>query len=165
MLRGYQRMTSLQEIAESIWQGNTIVGTNGSAANDHGTYSFVILTNIANESPMLSVKCGGNLPNLAEYIDMNSHHPKRVALISALCIVCLLLTKYPRGPTTGVVPKLQFVLDSKSIAEDDLEWTYSQETSVFDYLKSDYTLLQGIQREIETLCMASKVSWVKGHQD
>jgi hypothetical protein len=42
---------------------------------------------------------------------------------------------------------------------------YSQETLVFDYLKSDYDLLQGIQREIETLPIASKVSWVKGHQD
>jgi hypothetical protein len=37
MLRGYQGTTSLQEIAESIWRGNAIVGTDGSAANDHGT--------------------------------------------------------------------------------------------------------------------------------
>jgi hypothetical protein len=94
MLRGYQRTTPLQEIAESIWQGNAIVGTDGSAANDHGTYSFVILTNIANESPMLSVKCRGNLPNLAEYIDMDSHHPEGAAHFSALWFVCLLLTKY-----------------------------------------------------------------------
>jgi hypothetical protein len=106
-----------------------------------------------------------NLPNLAEYIDMDSHHPEGAALFSALCFVCLLLTKYPRGPITGVVPKLQFVLDNKSIAEDHLEWTYRQETSVFDYLKSDYDILQGIQREIKTLPIASKVSWVKGHQD
>jgi hypothetical protein len=141
MLRGYQRTTSLWEIAESIWQGNTIVGTNGSAANYHGTYSFVILTYITNKSPTLSVKCGGNLPTLAEYIDMDSHCQKGVAIFSTLFFVCLLLTKYPRGPTTGVVPKLQFVLDNKSITEDDLEWTYGQETSMFDYLKSDYDLL------------------------
>jgi hypothetical protein len=165
MLRGYQRMTYLWEIAESIWRGNAIVGTNGSTANDHGTYSFVILTDLVNESPMLSVKCGGNLPNLAEYIDMDSHCPEGAALFSALFFVHLLLTKYPQGPITGVIPKLWFVLDNKSFAEDDLEWTYSQETLVFDYLKSDYNLLQGIQREIETLPIASKVSWVKGHQD
>jgi hypothetical protein len=54
--------------------------------------------------------------------------------------VHLLLTKYPQGPITGVIPKLWFVLDNKSFAEDDLEWTYSQETLVFDYLKSDYNL-------------------------
>jgi hypothetical protein len=95
MLRGYQRMTSLQEIAQSIWQGNAIVGTDGSSANDHGTYSFVILTDIANKSLMLSVKCRGNLPNLAEYIDMDSHCPEGAALFSTLCFMCLLLTKYP----------------------------------------------------------------------
>jgi hypothetical protein len=95
----------------------------------------------------------------------DSHHPEGAALFSALCFVCLLLTKYPRGPITGVVPKLQFVLDNKSVAEDDLEWTYGQETSVFYYLKSDYDLLQGIQCEIQTLPIASKGSWVKGHQD
>jgi hypothetical protein len=97
MLRGYQRTTSLREIAESIWWGNAIVGTDGSAANDHGTYSFVILTDITNKSPTLSVKCRGNLPNLAEYIDMDSHHPEGAALFSVLCFVCLLLTKYPQG--------------------------------------------------------------------
>jgi hypothetical protein len=82
-------------VAESIWQGDAIVGTYGSAANDHGTYSFVILTNIASEPPTVSVKCRGNLPNLAEYINMDSHHPEAAALFSTLCFVCLLLTKYP----------------------------------------------------------------------
>jgi hypothetical protein len=138
-------MTSLRETAKSIWQGNAIVGTDGSAANDHSTYSFIILTDTANESPMVSIKCGGSLPNLAEYINMDSHCPKGAALFSALCFVQLLLTKYPRGPTTGVVPRLQFVLDNKSVTEDDLEWTHGQETSVFDYLKSDYDLLQVIE--------------------
>jgi hypothetical protein len=102
---------------------------------------------------------------LNSYIDMDSHCPEGAALFSALCFVWLLLTKYLRGPITGVIPKLWFVLNNKSVAEDDLEWTYGQETLVFDYLKSDYDLLQGIQREIETLPIASKVSWVKGHQD
>jgi hypothetical protein len=65
----------------------------------------------------------------------------------------------------GNVPRLHFVLDNKSVAEDDLEWKFGQETSVFDYLKSDYDLLQGIQCEIESLPVASNVKWVKGHQD
>jgi hypothetical protein len=96
---------------------------------------------------------------------MDSHRPEGAALVAALCFVRLLVTKYPRGLTTGVVPSLSFVLDNKSVAEDDLEWTYGQETSVFDYLKSDYYLLQGIQREINTLPISSRVTWVKGHQD
>jgi hypothetical protein len=65
----------------------------------------------------------------------------------------------------GNVPRLHFVLDNKSVAEDDLEWKFGQETSVFDYLKSDYDLLQGIQCEIESLPVALNVKWVKGHQD
>jgi hypothetical protein len=165
MLHGYQLTQRFREFAEAIWRGDAIVSTDGSVANEHGTYSFVILTKVDQPSPTVAVKCGGNLPNLAEYIDMDSHQPERVALFAALCFVRFLMTKYPRGPTTGVVPSLSFVLDNKSVAEDDLEWTYGQETSVFDYLKSDYDLLQGIQREINTLPISSRVTWVKGHQD
>jgi hypothetical protein len=165
MIRGYQQTMSLQTIAESIWQGDAIVRIHGSAASNHGTYSFVILTNIMRESPTVSVRCRGNLPNLTEYINMDSHCPEAAALFSTLCFVQLLLTKYPRGPTTGNVPRLHFVLDNKSVAEDNLEWTFGQETSVFDYLKSDYDLLQGIQRELESLPIASNIKWVKGHQD
>jgi hypothetical protein len=51
------------------------------------------------------------------------------------------------------------------VAEDDLEWTFGQETTVFDYLKSDYDLLQGIQQQIKTLPITSHIKWVKGHQD
>jgi hypothetical protein len=85
----------LREIAEAIWRGDAIVGTNGSAANEHGTYSFVILTEVDQPSPTVAVKCGGNLPNLAEYIDMDSHRPEGATLFAALCFVRLLLTKYP----------------------------------------------------------------------
>jgi hypothetical protein len=152
-------------VAEAIQSGKAIIGTDGSAANDHGTYSFIILTNIDQESPTIAVKCGGNLPNLGEYIEMVSHCPEGAALFAALCFVRLLLAKYPRGPITGAVPSLCFVLDNQSVAEDDLEWKYGQETSVFDYLKSDYDLLQGIQCKIEALPIAARVNWVKGHQD
>jgi hypothetical protein len=33
-------------IVDAIWSGNAIIGTDGSASNDNGTYSFVILTDI-----------------------------------------------------------------------------------------------------------------------
>jgi hypothetical protein len=55
--------------------------------------------------------------------------------------------------------------DNQSVTEDDLKWKYGQETSVFDYLKSDYDLLQQIQGKIEALPIAARVNWVKGHQD
>jgi hypothetical protein len=87
ILRGYQRTTSLREIAESIWQGNAIVGTDGSAANNHGTYSFVIFTDIANESPTLSVKCGGKYPILQNTLTwtLTALKEQPFSLHSALC--------------------------------------------------------------------------------
>jgi hypothetical protein len=96
---------------------------------------------------------------------MDSHHPEAAALYASLCFVRLLLLKYPRGPTTRLIPRLHFVLDNKSVADDDLKWEFEDSTSVFNYLKSDYDLLQGIQREICNLPIASNISWVKGHQD
>ena len=48
----------LSDVADAIWRGNAIVGTDGSAANDHGTYSFVILTDTHTDSPQLAVRCG-----------------------------------------------------------------------------------------------------------
>jgi hypothetical protein len=35
-------------VAEAIWSGKAMIGTDGSAANDHGTYSFVILMKQSN---------------------------------------------------------------------------------------------------------------------
>jgi hypothetical protein len=40
MLRGYQQTMPLQQVAEAIWTGDAIIGMDGSAANEHGTYSF-----------------------------------------------------------------------------------------------------------------------------
>jgi hypothetical protein len=48
---------------------------------------FVILTDVDSEDPTIAVKCGGNLPNLAEYINMDSHCPEAAALFSALCFL------------------------------------------------------------------------------
>jgi hypothetical protein len=165
MLCGYQRTVPLSDVAEAIWRNQAIVASDGSAANDHGTYSFVILIDTHTDSPQVAVRCGGNLPTLAEYIDMDSHRPEGAALFASLCFIRLLLTKYPRGPHTSTTPRLDFVLDNQSVAEDDLKWNFNSETSVFDYLKSDYDILQGIQHQITNLPIASNVSWVRGHQD
>jgi hypothetical protein len=60
---------------------------------------------------------------------------------------------------------LHFLLDNKSVTEDDLKWEFEDSTSVFNYLKPDYDLLQGIQHEICNLPIALNASLVKGHQD
>jgi hypothetical protein len=129
-------------------------------------YSFVILTNITRESPTVSVRCRCNLLNLAEYIEMDSHCPEAAALFSALCFVWLtpldkvLARSYHWQCTTITLCSWQ--------QKRHRRWPWVdiwQETSAFDYLKSDYDLLQGIQRELESLPIASNVKWVEGHQD
>jgi hypothetical protein len=125
----------------------------------------VILTNLQNESPTIALKCEGHLLALAEFLDMDSHRPEGAAWLAALCFVCLLLTKYPKGPRTGTAPTLRIVLNNKSVAKDDLRWTFGNGTSVFDYLKSDYNLFQGILQELETSPIVTSIQWVKGHQD
>jgi hypothetical protein len=103
MLHGY-RFLPLRDIDDAIWQGDAIVGSNGSAANDNGTYRFSILMNILDGPPTVSLKCGGNLPTLADYIDMDLHHPKGAGLYAALCFARLLLLDHPRGPLTRTIP-------------------------------------------------------------
>jgi hypothetical protein len=73
MLHSYQHTVPLSEVADTIWHGNAIVGSHGSATNDHGTYSYVILIDTHTDSPQMAIQCGGNLPILTEYIDMDSH--------------------------------------------------------------------------------------------
>jgi hypothetical protein len=165
MFHGRHRYVPYRRIAVAIWLGQAIVGTDGSASNDNSTYAFVILIDTEEESPTIAFCCGGNLPVLAEYLDMDSHRPEAAALYAALCFIQLLLCNYPRGPLTGPPLNLPFILDNKSVAEDDLKWHYGDSTAVFNYLKFDYDLLQGIQREISNLPIPSSVSWVKGHQD
>lgn len=122
------------------------------------------LINLTNDSPAVAFRCGGNLPALAERVDMDSHRPEAAALCAALCFIRTLLKECPRDPAIGMSPRLDFVLDNKSIAEDDLRWERGDSASVFDCLKSDHDPLRGVQHEICNLPTASSVSWVKGHQ-
>jgi hypothetical protein len=56
------------------------------------------------------------------------------------------------------------VLDNESVTTD-IDWEYSIETSVYDYLKADYNILQGIQSVTQELAIKPMIKWVKGHQD
>ena len=134
--------------------------------NDSGTYAFVILINLKSDEPTIAVCCGGNMPDPAEFIDMDSHHPESAALYAALCFVQELLACFPHGPLTGDLPPLQCCLNNKSVAVNDLEWNFNNiNTPVYDFLKADYDILQGILHVINKLPLKATVRWVKGHQD
>ena len=52
------------------------------------------------------------------------------------------------------------------MADNDLEWTFDDtNTPVFDFLKANYDILQGILQVINKLPLPMMVCWVKGHQD
>ena len=106
MLHNFEHSVPLQEIADAIWKGDAYVGMDGSAANDSGTYAFVILINLKSDEPTIAVHCGGNMPDPAEFIDMDSHCPESAALYAALCFVQELLAHFPCGPLTGNLPPL-----------------------------------------------------------
>jgi hypothetical protein len=156
----------MAEITNTIWQDNAIIGMDGSSANSHSAYAFVILIHLNRDEPTVAIKSGGNLPDLAEHIDMDSHQLEAAGLYSGLCWVQWLLQCFMQPPSTGMPPKIPFVLDKKSMAEADMEWDFnSTTTSVFDYLKSDYDILQGILSVMDELPLQAQVCWVKGHQD
>ena len=87
MLHKFKYTVPLQEIADAIWKGDAYIGTDGSTMNNQGTYAFVILIHLQQTEPTIAVKCGSNMPDLAEFLDMDSHHPKSAALFAALCFV------------------------------------------------------------------------------
>jgi hypothetical protein len=55
MFQGYQHSLPLADIANAIWRGDAIIGSDGSAVNDNGTYSFLILTNIIDGPPIVAL--------------------------------------------------------------------------------------------------------------
>jgi hypothetical protein len=164
MLRGLVNHVPLDEIATAIWNGDAIIGSDGSVADDFGTYSFVILINLDQDEPTLAVSLGGNLPEIAEFLDMDSHRPEAAALYAGLTYVRRLLEAHPPISATQEIPRIRFYLDNKSVTQD-LEWDFTTDSAVFDYLKADYDILQGITSEIELLPIHVSVRWVKGHQD
>jgi len=63
------------------------------------------------------------------------------------------------------MPAPRYVLDNKSVAINDQDWTFDCRTSVYDFLKADYDIQQGINTMIYHLPVAPSIGWVKGHQD
>ena len=98
------------------------------------------------------------MPDPAEFIDMDSHCPESAALYAALCFVQELLARFPCGPLTGDLPPLRCCLDNKSVAVNDLEWNFNNiNTPIYDFLKADYDILQGILHVIDKLPLKATV--------
>jgi hypothetical protein len=77
-----------KDVAQAIWTGNAIIGTDGSVLNNNATYGISILIyQETGEQPILAATTGGKLPHLAKFIDMDSHQPEAATLFTAMVMV------------------------------------------------------------------------------
>jgi hypothetical protein len=153
------------DIAQAIWSGKAIIGTDGSVLNDNATYSISILIQQEDDEQLkIAVSTGGKLPHLAKFIDMDSHQLEAAALFAAIVLVRRLLTKNPIDPETQPTKSVRYFLDNKSII-DHLEWPFGEQMSIFNCLKANFDILYGINTEQDAAPLTPTISWVKGHQD
>ena len=75
---------SWEAIAQAVWHGDSLLGTNGSVLDEHGTYGVALHIQLDVDEPMLATAFGRHVPNIAEYLDMDSHCPKAAALYATL---------------------------------------------------------------------------------
>jgi hypothetical protein len=112
------------------------------------------------------------MPAIAEHLEMDSHRPESGALYACLTFIRKLLDEHPTArpapPQPPLAPppepRLRIVIDNQSVT-DDVEWNFDQQTAVYDYLKADYDILQGIKTMIAALPLTTNIGWIKGHQD
>jgi hypothetical protein len=161
--RGVTSNTPEAIVAQAIWDGHAIMGTDGSVKDDIATYSWVIST--TNDTIGADVKGGGFLPPTAQYMDHYSKRPEAAALFAGLSWIHALLKRYPdTNPETGPTPSLPIPVDNKAVILD-VHRTIDDLTATFHLLHPDYDILQAIRSVIADLPMAVDIFHVKSHQD
>jgi len=73
MLRGTKLHVHPQALATALWNGDAIIGTDGSVLDEKGSYAFVIMINLTQAEPTLALQSGGWMSPTAEFIDLDSH--------------------------------------------------------------------------------------------
>jgi hypothetical protein len=86
---GVQYHTPFPIIAQSIWDGHAILGTDGSVHGDVATYAWILSTTENNVEA--DVKGGSFLPPTAQYTDPYSKCPEAAALLARLTWITQLL--------------------------------------------------------------------------
>jgi hypothetical protein len=161
MNRGVLTNVPKETIAKAIWEGQAIMGTDGSVRDPLATYSFVIsLSQIEVET---CAKGGGFLPTTAKYLDHYSQRTEAAALLAGLCWIKALLTRFPNH-THNNPPSLPIPIDNKAVVTD-VNRTINLQTPTFDLLSPDYDILQAIRETVQALPIQVEVFHVKSHQD
>jgi hypothetical protein len=167
MNRGVLQNELPETIARAIWEGKAIMGTDGSVRDPDATYSFVI--SISQTDVKTSVKGGGFLPPMAQYLDpYSTKRPEAAALLAGLTWIHKLLQKYPNH-TTGTDPRpypLPIPVDNEGVVKDVHHRIINAQTPTYDLLLSpDFDIMQAIRTKINELPIRTDIAHVRGHQD
>jgi hypothetical protein len=150
-------------VAQAIWDGQAIMGTDGSVKDDITTYSWIIST--MTETIGADVKGGGFLPPTAQYLDHYSKCPEAAALFAGLSYVHDLLQCYPdMNNNNDPTSPFPIPVDNKSVITD-IHHTVNDLTPTFHLLSPDYDILQATRSVILALPMPINIFHVKSHQD
>ena len=88
---------SWEVITQAVWHRDALLGTDGSVLDEHGgMYGVALLIQLDNDESMLAAAFGRHMPNIAEYLNMDSHHCKATALYAALIFLQSLLHQFPQ---------------------------------------------------------------------
>ena len=163
MNRGIISTTPDAIVAQAIWDGQAIMGTDGSVKGDIATYSWVIST--TSNTIGADIQGGGYLPPTAQYMDHYSKCPEAAALFAGLSWIHALLQRYPdTNPDTGPTPSLPIPVDNKAVILD-VHRPVDDLTATFHLLHPHYDILQAIRSVIADLPMPVDIFHVKSHQD
>ena len=161
MNRGVIFQQHPREVARAIWEGNAIMGTDGSVTGSLATYSFVIST--TQQDVIKSIAGGGYLPPTAQYMDPYSKRPEAAALFAGLTWIENLLKRYPNH-TSNDPPPLPIPVDNTSVILD-VHRTINLQSPTYSQITPDYDILQAIRSTVARLPIRTNIAHVSSHQD
>jgi hypothetical protein len=154
---------TISSIAQSIWEGTALLGTDGSVTPTRSTYSWILSTS---PSPISAhVRGGGWLPPPAQYADTSSKRPEAAAIYASLHWIHDILTQFPAADQTDDPPSpLSIYVDNKAVLQD-IDRPVDDITPAFHYLTPEYDIIQGICTLCASLPIPVTFHHVKSHQD
>jgi hypothetical protein len=160
---GIKMRVSLAHVAQSIWDGYAVLGTDGSVMPTQSTYSWILST--SPNAISADVCGGGRLPPPAQYADDSSKRPEAAAIYASLHWIHELLLQYPDATLSADSnPPLSIYVDNKAVLSD-LTQSVDDTTSAFHYLIPEYDIIQGIRTLRASLPVPVTFAHVKSHQD
>jgi hypothetical protein len=163
MHRGIQTSVFLATIAEALWAGQAVLGTDDSVIKQKATYSWILSTTL--DVIVADAHGGGFLPLPARYTEHSLKRPEGAAIYAGLHWTSQLLRQFPcTHPRVGQTPALPVYANNNDLLKD-LKQNLEDQTPTFVHLCLDHDIIQGICTLFAQLPINTVFSDVKGHQD